>query len=353
MGSSFTHVTAAQNAHFGSGNARDALHAEVQARAAARIMLIAGGRSAADARRLLDGLPVTLIWDEVAQHVPVETARRARAAAAAERIDLIVCVGGGSTIGMGKAVALTEHIPIVAVPTTYAGSEATDVWGVTENARKTTGNDPAVLPVAVVYDAELTAGLDADTAIASGLNAIAHCVDGFWAPRADPINAALGGEGLRALADGVQAIATETDPSDGRAMTQFGAYLAGVAFSSAGSGLHHKICHALGGTFGLPHAQTHAIVLPHVAAFNIPAAPDAARRIAAALGTEDAVLGVRDLYHRVRAPRALRDVGFREEDIPVAVEIVLPTVPASNPRPVDAASLTRLLTDAWAGSLPS
>jgi len=351
----FSHTTAAQRVHFGAGRAPEHVRAEVERAGAARVMLIAGGSSAAVAARITEGVPVALVWTDVAQHVPVEAAIRAREAAASAAVDLLVCVGGGSTVGMAKAVALTHPVPIIAVPTTYAGSEATDVWGLTENGRKTTGSDSRVLPAAVVYDVTLTAGLDPRTAVASALNGVAHCVDSFWAPRADPLNATLGGEGLRALAIGARAMAADPAQESGRESAQYGAYLAAVAFASAGSGMHHKICHALGGTLGLPHAETHAVVLPHVAAFNLPASPDARRRISAALAGEsaghgaDALGSLHALYSDVGAPRALRELGMREQDIALAVDVILPTIPPSNPRPVDGRALAALLTDAWAG----
>jgi hypothetical protein len=154
------------------------------------------------------------------------------------------------------------------VPTTYAGSEATNVWGLTGPAGKRTGSDDRVLPETVVYDPDLVASLPPELAAASGLNAVAHCVDALWGPHCDPIDEALAGEGLRALNDGLRAGIP--------ARIQYGCYLAAVAFASAGSGLHHRICHVLGGRFGLPHAATHAIVLPYVVAYNAVAAPDAA-----------------------------------------------------------------------------
>jgi maleylacetate reductase len=156
--------------------------------------------------------------------------------------------------------------------------------------------DDRVLPVSVVYDAELTLSLPRELTIASGLNAVAHCVDGLWAPRADPINAAFAVEGIRAFAAALPAVHGDPHDLPGREQCLYGAYVAAVAFASAGSGLHHKICHALGGAFDLPHAQLHAIVLPHVLAFNADWAPGSAARIAEALGAQgrapqDAVLG--------------------------------------------------------------
>ena len=195
-------------------------------------------------------------------HVPVEVAERARAVARDHDADVVVCVGGGSTTGLAKAVALTTGLPIIAVPTTYAGSEATDVWGLTEAGRKTTGVDRRVLPGRSSTTRALMLGLPVATSVASGLNAVAHCVDSMWAPRTDPIDQALALEGIRAVAAGLPRVVTDPSGLGGREQTLYGAYLSAVAFASAGSGLHHKICHVLGGMFNLPHAETHAVVLP-------------------------------------------------------------------------------------------
>jgi maleylacetate reductase len=306
-------------------------------------MVIASEVESAIADRVSAQISPVLRWDEVVMHVPVETARKARDSATANRIDLLVSVGGGSTTGLAKAVALATGIPIIAIPTTYAGSEATDVWGMTEAARKTTGADGRVLPVTVIYDAALTLSLPVDLSVASGLNGMAHCIDSLWAPRADPINAALAAEGIRALSQGLPAIKADPEGVTGREQALYGAYLSAVAFASAGSGMHHKICHVLGGTFNLPHAQTHATVLPYVLAFNAPAAPEAASRIAAALGTGDPHEGLQKLREILGAPRALEDYGFTMESIGEAVDVALPQIPSSNPRTVEHQNLTALL----------
>lgn len=352
MGLVFDHETLGQRVLFGSGKADEHVAAEVARLGAQRVMVIASECEMGLAKDVAARIEVALWHDEVVMHVPAEAADRARTAAEEARIDLILSVGGGSTTGLAKAVALTTGIPVVAVPTTYAGSEATNVWGLTEGARKTTGVDNRVLPVAVVYDAALTLSLPVDMSIASGLNGIAHCVDSLWAPRANPINAAMAAEGIRALAQGLPGIVADPMGYEGREQALYGAYLSAVAFASAGSGMHHKICHVLGGTFNLPHAQTHATVLPYVLAFNVPRAPEAAYRIAAAFGTSDALDGLQDLRERLDAPRALADYGFTEKDIAHAVEIALPAIPDSNPRPVTAAGLTTLLVAALNGEDP-
>jgi maleylacetate reductase len=286
-------------------------------------------------------------------------------------------VGGGSTTGLAKAIALTSGLPIVAVPTTYAGSEATTVWGLTEGAKKTTGTDRRVLPKVVVYDATLTMSLPVDLSVASGLNALAHCVDSLWGPHADPINAALAAEGIRSLRSGLPRVVEDPMDLDGRENTLYAAYLSAVAFASAGTGLHHKICHVLGGKYNLPHAQTHATVLPYVLAFNGPAAPDAERRIAAALnsaalnstalngtapngtalngtgsGGDGALDGLVAFKEELDAPHALADYGFSEDSVAEAAAAILPSVPESNPRPVTVEDLRVLLRAAWSGADP-
>ncbi|MFE4552630.1 maleylacetate reductase [Streptomyces sp. NPDC056785] len=348
----FLHDTLPQRVRFASGEAAESLGDEVAALGARRVMVIAGAAERALAERVTGGLPVVHLHDEVVMHVPVEVAERARAAAAVHDADVLVSVGGGSTTGLAKAVALTTGLPIVAVPTTYAGSEATPVWGLTEGSAKTTGTDPRVLPRAVVYDAALTLGLPADLSAASGLNAVAHCVDSLWAPRTDPVNQALAAEGVRALRTGLPLVVKEPDALPGREQALYGAYLSALAFASAGSGLHHKICHVLGGMFNLPHAATHAVVLPYVLAFNGAAAPEAEQRLASAFGTPTAGEGLALLRDRLDAPRSLQGLGMPSEGVAAAAEAVVAAAPAGNPRPVTPRAVTELLGKAWEGADP-
>ncbi|GAA2490101.1 maleylacetate reductase [Streptomyces longisporus] len=348
----FIHETLPQRVVFAPGAAPAAVAAEVAALKATQVMLVAAPAVAALADRLAADLPVAVRHHEVVMHVPVDVAERARKAATKGAVDALVCVGGGSTTGLAKAVALTTGLPIVAVPTTYAGSEATNVWGLTEGEVKTTGVDPRVLPRSIVYDASLLTGLPVEMSVASGLNALAHCVDSMWGPRADPIDRALAFEGIRALSEGLAAVTADPTGPEGREQTLYGAYLAAVAFASAGSGLHHRICHVLGGMFDLPHAQTHAVVLPHVLAFNAPAVPETERRIAEAFGSPTAVAGLTALRGTLHAPRALRDYGMPKDGIARAVAPVLAAVPAGNPTAVTEENLTALLRAAWEGSDP-
>ena len=349
----FNHDTLPQKVMFGYGKSSAFLKQEVERRGSAKVMVIAGEREMSIAHKVASEIEVAIWHDEVVMHVPIEVAERARAVATDNEIDLLVCVGGGSTTGLAKAIAMTTALPIVAIPTTYAGSEATNVWGLTEAARKSTGVDPKVLPETVIYDSELTMSLPVDMSVASGLNGLAHCIDSLWGPNADPINAALAAEGIRALNQGLPKIVADPHSIEGRDEALYGAYLAAVSFASAGSGLHHKICHTLGGTFNLPHAQTHATVLPYVLAFNAGDAPEAERRAAAAFGTDTALEGLQRLRLSVNAPQRLSDYGFEASGIAEAVDVTLEKVPANNPRPVTRENLSRLLEAALNGEDPA
>jgi len=349
----FTHETLPQRVVFAAGESPSAVVSEIKALGGSKVMLIASERGAALADPIAREIPVVLRHEEVVMHVPVDVADRAREAAVSSGADLVVSVGGGSTTGLAKAVAMSTGLAVVSVPTTYAGSEATNVWGLTEGDTKRTGVDNRVLPASVVYDAALLTTLPSDMAVASGLNAIAHCVDSMWGPRSDPIDCALAQEGIRALASGLSQVHAESASIDGIEQTLYGAYLAAVAFSSAGSGMHHKICHVLGGMFNLPHAQTHAVVLPHVLAFNSPSAREAERRIAQALGSESATAGLAALRRDLNAPVALRDYGMPEDGVAKAVDPILTAVPVNNPMPVTADNVAALLRAAWAGEEPA
>ncbi|MCH8560841.1 maleylacetate reductase [Nesterenkonia sp. DZ6] len=354
MTMSFSHHTLGQRVHFGAGNLTADVRSETKRMGAQQILLIASGSAEVAADALHATLRIAHRLDGARQHVPVEDVERACDAATQAQADLILCVGGGSAIGLGKAVALKTRAPIIAVPTTYAGSEATNIWGVTETGLKATGTDDVVLPRSVVYDVELVRDLPAELASASGMNALAHCIDSFWAPRADPLNSLWSAEAIRALNRGMAQLAEGSIHSpEGSQQLQYGAYLAATAFASAGSGLHHKICHVLGGSFGLPHAQTHAVMLPYVLAFNLPSAPEAGERIAAALGVADPTAGLERLRSRVDAPRALREHGLKEADLGRAAELILGVVPASNPRAMTPDDAVRLIRAAWAGDDPA
>lgn len=348
----YSYESRAQRVIFGVGAARTDLSVELKRLGCTRVLVIAAEAERALAEELTGSLPVVATFADVRQHVPLSTATAARVLAGTSGADAVLSIGGGSTTGTAKAVAMTTRLPILAVPTTYAGSEATAVWGLTDAGHKSTGTDPLVLPRVVVYDPELTVSLPADLAITSGLNAMAHCVDSLWAPNANPVSSALAVAGIRALRAALPAIRRDGAPVSARAETLSAAYLAAVAFSTAGSGLHHKICHVLGGAYDLPHAPTHAVVLPQVAAFNLPAAPQVAAILADALGAADAVSGLVELYASLAVPTSLRELGMSAADLPEAARLVAAAAPASNPRFVDRAGAEFIVRQAWAGNRP-
>lgn len=346
----FDHVTLGQRVLFRSGAAAELAIRALEDLRSERVLLIADafvqGLSDEVARRA----PVVARIHEIVQHVPGANARAAVELALSSGADAVISIGGGSSTGLAKIVARDTALPIVAIPTTFAGSEATNVWGMTEGERKTTGVNDNVLPRTVIYDPSLMATMPTTLAMSSAFNAVAHAIDGFWAPRADPINRALGTEGLRALFSGLRLLRDESTSLEVMEQTLYGAYLAAVAFASAGSGLHHKICHALGGNLNLPHAETHSVVIAYVTAFNAPYAPDAAYRVSTALGSAGSAGHALYLLRKeIGAPASLSELGFRENDIPRAAEVILPAVPPSNPRPVGRADLESLLRAAWAG----
>jgi maleylacetate reductase len=292
------------------------------------------------------------VLPDARMHVPVEVAERARDLAAELGADGCVAVGGGSAIGLGKAIALAHGLPVVAVPTTYAGSEMTPVWGLTEDGRKRTGRDERVLPRSVLYDPELTVSLPAALSAASGMNAVAHAVEGLYAPDATPIISLMAEEGTRALAAALPRVVADGADVDGRAEAQYGAWLCGAVLAATTMSLHHKLCHALGGTLDLPHAQTHTVVLPHALAYNQPAAPEAVAALSRALGgVPDPARELWELSGRLGAPRSLRELGMSEADVPRIAEQAVAD-PYANPRPVTVDGVTALLEDAWAGRPP-
>ena len=292
------------------------------------------------------------IYPKAVMHVPMETARNARAEAQRLGADCAVAIGGGSTIGLGKAIALDSGLPILAIPTTYAGSEMTRIYGITEDGLKKTGKDERVLPHTVIYDPELTLTLPVSMSVTSGINAIAHAAEGLYAQDSNPIMSLFAEEGIRALANGLPKLMGDKQDIDGRSDCLYGAWLCGAVLGSVGMALHHKLCHTLGGTFNLPHAETHTIVLPHVLAYNRDAAPEAMKRIARALRADDAAQAVFDLAHDHGAPTALKDIGLTAADLDVALDLALKN-PYWNPRPVERAPLRALLEAAFEGRPPT
>ncbi|WP_260350139.1 maleylacetate reductase [Alloyangia mangrovi] len=283
-------------------------------------------------------------------HTPTEVTEAAMAAYDQSGADCVLALGGGSTIGLGKAMAWRNDAPQLVIATTYAGSEVTDILGQTEAGVKTTLRDPRIRPETVIYDPELTLGLPVAMSVASGLNAMAHAVEGFYAPDANPITSLMALEGLRALKEALPVIATAPRDVEARSRALYGSWLCGVVLGSVAMSLHHKLCHVLGGSFDLPHAETHAILLPHSAGFNAAAAAGQLAGAAALFGG-DLGGGLWDFAAGLGAPLALAEIGFAETDIAGAVEIAL-AKPYANPRALTPAALHTLLRGAQAGMRP-
>ena len=333
------------------------LPAEVERLGARRALILATPEQHAlvdEVARVL-GERAAGVHAQAVMHVPVEVARAAREAAAALDADCCVAVGGGSTIGLGKAIALESSLPIIAVPTTYAGSEMTPIYGLTDGRVKRTGRDPRVLPRTVIYDPSLTLTLPPSISAASGVNAIAHAVEALYAEDANPIVSLMAEESIRALGVALPGIVRKPDDADMRGRALYGAWLAGTCLGAVGMALHHKLCHTLGGTFNLPHAQTHAAMLPHTAHYNHEAAPEALARVAQALGGQHANEAGPLLYALNRAlgiPASLAEIGMPVDGLDEAAELACRD-PYANPRPIERDAIRALLQRAWQGAAPA
>jgi len=284
-------------------------------------------------------------------HTPVAITEQAVAIARALQADCTVALGGGSTTGLGKAIALRTDLPQIVIPTTYAGSEATPILGETANGQKTTQRSPKVLPEVIIYDPDLTLTLSAPQSVTSGLNAVAHAVEALYSPEANPIISLLALEGIAALARALPTIVDRPRDREARSGALFGAWACGVCLGSVGMALHHKLCHVLGGTFDLPHAETHSVILPHAVAFNEAAAAGPMRKIAGILGSASAAEGLFDLAQKLHAPMSLKEIGMQIDGLDSAAALAV-TNPYSNPRPIAREAIRALLDDAFHGRRP-
>jgi len=348
----FSFTSQPQRVVFGAG-CLARLGEEIEALGARRALVLSTPQQRAQAEHVaaLLGSRAAGIFDRAAMHVPIETAREARAEALRLGADCAVAIGGGSTTGLGKAIALDSGLLVLAIPTTYAGSEMTSIYGITEAGLKKTGKDPRVLPRTVLYDPELSYGLPLGMSVTSGLNAIAHAAEGLYSADGNPVTDLMAEEGIAALGRALPVLQRDARNPQARADALYGAWLCGSVLGQVGMALHHKLCHTLGGTFNLPHAETHTIVLPHALAYNAAAAPQAMARIARALGATEAPQAVYDLAQHNGAPLALGDIGLREQDLDRACDIALQNQ-YPNPRPLERAGLRALLQDAFEGRRP-
>jgi maleylacetate reductase len=336
---------------FGAGRSAD-VGKEIEALACKRALVLATPHQKQDAGALAVRLGAVSVgvFAGAVMHTPVEVTETALRIVSETRADCVVSLGGGSTTGLGKAIAYWTDLPQIVIPTTYAGSEVTPILGQTEAGRKTTVRHDRILPEVVIYDPDLTLGLPVAMSVTSGLNAMAHAVEGLYAEDRNPISTLMAVEGLKAFADSLPALVKSPQDADARADALYGAWLCGTVLGAVGMALHHKICHTLGGSFDAPHAETHAVMLPHTAAFNAQAAREELAPAAEIFGGSIGA-GLWDFAKSIGAPLSLRDFGLSEADLDRAAKIATEN-PYWNPRPIDQASIRTLLQQAWEGVRP-
>ena len=327
---------------------------EVRAQGCRRALVLSTPQQADAARDLSERLGELSVgvFTEATMHTPIDVTERAMALVRQTQADCTVALGGGSTTGLGKAIALRTDLIQIVIPTTYAGSEATPILGETVDNLKTTQRGPKILPEVILYDVDLTLTLPVGLSATSGMNAIAHAVEGLYAQDANPIVSLIAEEGVRALGAALPRIVRDPMNREARSDALYGAWACGVVLGSAGMALHHKLCHTLGGTFDLPHANVHTVVLPHAAAYNAAAAPLAMARIARALGVTDAPRGLHDLERSLNAPLSLREIGMPESGLDRAADLASSN-PYWNPRPIERDAIRALLDDAYFGRQPA
>lgn len=341
---------------FGWG-ALEKLSVEIETLGAARALVLTTPEQKAMGEKIATSLGTRAVgvYAHAVMHVPLEVAEAARVEAKKIGADGYVAVGGGSTIGLGKAIALVSGQPILAVPTTYAGSEMTPIYGITEGKLKKTGRDFKVLPRTVLYDPSLTLTLPAELSASSGVNAIAHAVEALYSAEANPIVSLMAEESIRVLASSLPVLVGDLRNKEARAQALYGAWLAGTCLGSVSMALHHKLCHTLGGTFNLPHAQTHAVVLPHAAHYNHRAAPEALARVARALGGREAREAGPLLYalnEKLKLPLSLEALGLPFDGVAETARITTAN-PYANPAPVEYELVRAALERAWRGQEPA
>ncbi|MGX4688014.1 maleylacetate reductase [Streptomyces sp. JNUCC 63] len=327
--------------------ARHRIPEEAERIGARRVLLVAAGSAGAAAGELAAALGTRLAarFDRPVVHTPVAVTERAMETVRSVDADGVVAIGGGSAVGLAKALSARTGMPQIAVPTTYAGSEVTPVLGETDNGVKTTRREPALVPGTVVYDPELTFTMPAGLTLTSALNALAHAVEALWAPDATAFTDALATEAVDGILTALPEVLDAPAGPPGRERLQEAAWLAGLCLARTRMGLHHQLAHALGGTYDLPHAELHSLLLAHVLAFNLPAAPKAAARLRRITGDDPAeVIG--RLARGFDGPTTLRELGVPRDGLRAVAERVA-AQPYANPRPPEADAVTRLLEGAW------
>jgi maleylacetate reductase len=310
------------------------------------------------------GKQLVAVFDNVQPHVQDIQVHEALALAQEKNADAIIGMGGGSPIGMAKAVGFQLHLPIIAVPSTYAGSEMTAVYGIThtdENPpRKVTVKDPKISPSLVIYEPELTLDLPPELTASTGINALAHCIEALYSKTRNPLSTAAAVKGVQHIHNSLFRCFQDGRNMEARTEMLLGTHLAGFSLASVSMGLHHGLCHVLGGTANIPHGIANAIILPHAIKFNAEATTTQLLPAAEVMGIslngtspkgviETMAQRIFELIGRMNLPQRLRDAGVAESDLPRLAEIAFQNrTVQNNPKPItDVAQLERLLQEAW------
>ncbi|PWE31595.1 maleylacetate reductase [Pararhodobacter marinus] len=337
---------------FGSGTLAQAGD-ELERLGQSRALILSTPHQEDEAQRLAEALGKRAagVFAGAAMHTPVEVTQKAIAAYEKSGAGAVVSLGGGSTTGLGKAIALRTSADQVAIPTTYAGSEMTDILGETSEGRKTTRRDPAIRPETVIYDVDLTRTLPVGLTVTSAMNAIAHAMEAFYAPDRSPVIELMCRDAMQAFKTGLPQLIADPQSQQARTRALYAAWCCSTALGYVSMALHHKLAHVFGGSFDTPHAETHAILLPYTTAFNEVAVPEALAPIAEAFGGGSAGGGLWDFASEVGSPLSLQEVGISEADLDRAADLAVENR-YSNPRPFDRADIRALLQQAWDGARP-
>lgn len=348
----FVYQALSQRVVFGSGTLAG-VGDEIDRLGAKRALVLTTRQQAESGKALAESLGHLCIgtFAGAAMHTPIEVTETAMELVGSSRADCIVSLGGGSTTGLGKAIALRTDLPQIVIPTSYAGSEATPILGETADGKKTTQRGPKILPEVILYDIDLTLTLPAGLSVTSGMNAIAHAVEARYTKDRNPLISLLALEGIRALSSALPLIVTNPGDKLARSDALYGAWACGTCLGSVGMALHHKLCHVLGGSFDLPHAETHTVILPHAVAYNERAARAQLSPVAEVLGSSSAAAGLFALEQKLNAPMTLKQIGMPYEGLDKAADEAAAN-PYWNPRPIDRARIRQLLEDAYEGRPP-
>lgn len=338
---------------FGSGTL-SRLKQEIELLGIERVLIVGTSSQRSQIQSLKEAIggKAVGVFDGAAMHTPVAVTEQAMALVAKLNVDGVIGIGGGSSIGLSKAIAFRTGLPQIVIPTTYSGSEMTAILGETQDGLKVTKSDPRIRPKVVIYDVELTTSLPVDISVTSGMNAIAHAVEALYAHDTNPVIAALAEEGVSALAAALPKVAGSPEDIPAREQALYGAWLCGICLGSTAMAIHHKLCHTLGGTFDLPHAPTHTALLPHALAYNADHAPRAIERLCRALNNQNPATALFDLAQSLGAEMSLGNLGMPEEGIDRATDLAFKNV-YPNPRPLEPEGVRQVIASAWSGKRPA